>query len=211
MSRQPIRLVEVNGASSSGYSETRSLGILRAAADRADIVFGCEFANITGPAPLGVEWSVIHDASSPDRAGSLLAVRKERCKVTWHRYRVGTKEGYGIRTRWLIVAEIVVDPGTSSEYKIKVVVGHAPPKRAWGYNYVNWLAFMSSVRLRNADVAGADWNRLADPVARALGRKTRMIGIIGFAVRSTIPASPADPFQVGSDHPAVRTVLYPAN
>ena len=203
---RPLRVCVVNGMSGSGVSEGRSLLILHAAAQHADVVLGCEFGNVTDDAPLDPKvWDVVHDPSSPDRAGSLLAVRKTRGKVRHAWYRVGAPAGLGIRTRWLLIARLVIDPGTPHEWTPKVIAGHAPPKRAWAH----WPAFMASVAARNADVIGADFNKLARAVAPALRRRVRAVEILGVAVRKSIPVTFARGFDVGGDHRAVSVVLFP--
>lgn len=202
---RPLRVVVVNGMSGSNVTEGRSLLILHAAAQHADVILGCEFGNVTDDAPLDpYTWDVVHDPSSPDKAGSILAVRKTRGRVRHARYRVGCPAGLGIRTRWLIVARLAIDPGTPHEWTPKVVAGHAPPKRAWAH----WPMFMASVAARNADVSGADWNKLARAVAPALRRTVRAVHILGVAVRKSIPSSQPREFDVGGDHQAVSVRLW---
>lgn len=203
MNRQPLKCVVVNCGSGNGWSQARSIAVLNNAADLpgVDLIFGCELGNVTRDDLLDPNtWDWVHDPSSSAKAGTLLAWRKSRVKMRWHAYRVGCPGGYGIQRRYLIVAQLAVDTNTVNPYTVKVVAGHAPPKRAWAL----WPTFMLSARSRNADILGADWNKLAPAVEKALDRATRMGGgIVGLAHRRTLTSTPAASFNVGSDHDAI--------
>lgn len=204
MTRKPLRLVQTN-LGGINWGQDRCIKILQRACLRADVVLFCEATPITKD-HAGLDprvWGVLHDPTDQARAGSGIAYRLDRVTCPTAYMRLGVPAAYGIRSRWLWIARLVVD----GQWGIKVVSGHAPPMRAWGINFVNWSAFMASCRIRNADVYGADWNRLSRPVGLALGRVTRMVGIVGFALRRALAPSAPVKFDVGSDHPAVQVVI----
>jgi hypothetical protein len=213
----PVAVDVVNGMSGSKVDQARTKGILRTVLDgsatrsRPTIVGGVEFGNITEHPVLDnrPNYLILHDPTTSARAGSLLAVDVHRVKVLSYRWKIGCPREYRgrkadrMQTRYLLVAKVLIDAGTPQEWRTKVVVGHAPPKRNW---FLRGL-FMSRVAAQRAGIVLADWNSTPTFVARALKRDVRMVGVLGLALRHIIRVVSVWGYDVNADHLAVRALL----
>lgn len=211
---RPLAVLEVNCMSVSTGPE-RARQILRNAAKAkvrglpVDVILGCEADDFDAADVLGLAWDVFHVKNRKDEHdGSFVAVHQTRGRLKKTRLAIGSDPLPGVLpARWIAVADIAVDEKTPYEWWFTAASGHAPPMRAW----VKWPQFMARLRRIRADVAGADYNKLARAVAPALGRRVRAVHILGIAVRFWIPSSRPVSVDVNGDHHAVGVVLWPDN
>lgn len=185
--------------------ETVVREILRRAALEADVLFCSEVANVRVKIALGDAWQVAQfgDLDSAE-AGCAIAVRRTAGRIDGARLVLGSKAGYSIRDRSLVVGRVVLG-NAPRRWAFDGGAGHAPPMRAWEL----WPAFMRAARGLRLDVIGADFNKLARAVAPALGRRVRAVHVLGLATRWWIPTSEPRAVHVGSDHPMVVVTLWP--
>ncbi|MGZ4520695.1 MAG: hypothetical protein ACXVXW_09835 [Mycobacteriaceae bacterium] len=176
---KPIARAVVNLMGASNVSQARSLQILRAVADRADVIYASEAGSLRSDEvdPLDPNvWAWVHDPTDAARAGSFFAVRRSVGTIERSWYRLGTVPTLGkrradsMRARYLIVARVRWADGD----RTKEGVGHAPPKRNWFLDG----SFFASVRARRFDYYGGDQNRLGPWVARTLGREVRAVHVL---------------------------------
>lgn len=187
--------------------------IIRTAASGVDLLTMCEVANIDVAKVLGREWDVAQDTSSWAKAGSAVAVRRERGRIKKWKLRLGVlaylrgRRADRMQNRYIVRAKIRIDPGTPHRWTCNVAAGHAPPKRnfnPW------WRVWMAVARSMSVHLFGADWNMPRSRVRDMMGkRKIRMRGIDGFVIRRWIPVTKARKKEVGSDHPFVWVTLWP--
>ncbi|MGZ4518938.1 MAG: hypothetical protein ACXVXW_00780 [Mycobacteriaceae bacterium] len=177
-----IRRAVCNLMGASGVSQARSLLILRAVAEQADVIYASEAGSLRSDEvnPLDPNvWAWVHDPTNPAKAGSFYAVRRSVGTIDHSWYRLGTlpilgkRRADSMRARYLIVARVRWADGSRS----KEGAGHAPPKRNW---YLDG-PFFASVRARRFDWYGGDQNRLASWVAIATGKQTRGIHVLVLA------------------------------
>lgn len=178
------------------------------AADKhgAVVIRGCEAGKVDADW-FGPGWTVLHDNQpfNGPRAGTLLAVRRDRVGMVDPRITQVSSGGDGIRARSVAHARLIADADSSDPRAWTDGAFHGPPKRAWS----KWLGYMRRLRALDLDVAGGDANKLARAVQPALGRRVRSKHIMTVAVRRSIPSSKARPIDVGSDHPALLVMLWP--
>lgn len=210
----PLERTQANGMGATAKPE-RTAAIVLAAAESRDLLTLCEVANIDVADVLGDEWDVAQETSTPAKAGSAVAVRKSRGRILAQRLRLGVTARLGrrrakqMRDRYVMVATIQYDEDNHRRtWQNKVAGGHAPPKRnrsPW------WGLWMRAVRLVGAHDIGADFNHSKAAVQKVFpGRIVRMNGIDGFAIRPWIPSTPITTRDVGGDHTAKDSTLWPS-
>lgn len=210
---RPLRLAQCNAMGVTA-SPARTARIIRDAASTADVLTMCEVANVDVAAVLGGGWQVAQDRSTWARAGCAVAIRRDRGRIIRWRLRLGVpaffrgRRANRMQDRYLLRAVVRVDPGTRRRWTLRIAAGHAPPKRNWSIWWPAWITVARSMRVH---VVGGDWNRLARAVRPAMGRKVRMRGIDGYAVRRWLPMTAVTARDVGSDHRLIETVLWPRN
>lgn len=119
-----------------------------------------------------------------------------------------TREGGGIRDRWIVRAQTVRDAGTPHQWLTPWLnSGHADPARAPKAR----AAFMAVFRSLPG-VKGGDLNLAAKAVERTLNN-ARVLSmrreVLHVAIPRWIPSGPLTTYDIGSDHPAGRVVLWP--
>lgn len=210
---RPVNLVGFNAAWHLPLVRRRK--ILREAAKLGAVVAGVETKwlarrDVDAAFPPD-EWRVIHQPKPDDRAGCLLALRRDRITaVTNIRYHVGTtakRRGWPrarMETRWILAADIEID---STDWR-SVFELHLPPAR------YAWLVGPMLRKLRELMseaeypvVVWADWNLPARAVARAMGLNVRHREVVGWAFSPGQNAGRARKKNVGGDHPAVVVTL----
>jgi len=202
--RRPVRVVEVNGDSASGRKAAHSDRILRATADHADVILGCEFFNLDAAKSLGPNWIVEQRGRTGSADASyIVAVRRARGEVVKGRLRLGSASllSVGVRKRSWLTAWVEIDGRNAKPFSS----GHAPPKRAW----LRWPAYMAAAP---GGVVGADFNKWARAVKvrfprRVVRQPSREL--LGIVIPKRIPSTRARRLDVGGDHHAVAVTLWP--
>jgi len=207
----PVRVMAVNFASVS-ESPARVRQIVAETQEKARaydvaVIVGCEAGDVE-KARFGPAWQVFHDERPKDgpRAGTLLAVDTSRVQMHGEILTQGCDAGAGIRSRYIAHAHLLFDPGTPVRWVATVGAFHAPPMRSW----VKWAGYMSRLARLNLDVSGGDANKLQWATARALRRRVHTDRhVMAIPVARWIPSRRVAIVDVGSDHGAVITELWP--
>lgn len=211
----PLRRTQVN-AQGATASAALSAGVVIAASKFSDLMTLCEVANIDVAKVLGQEWNVAQDRSTWAKAGSAIAVRESRGEIVSWRLRLGVLAKLGrlrakqMNDRHVVVATVKLDPTNARRrWQYKVAAGHPPPRRNWA---PWWDVFMRALKLIPAHDIGCDWNKQKPAVQKVFPRRVvRMHHIDGFVLRPWLPSTPVTTRDVGSDHDAVTTILWPSN
>lgn len=176
---KPIARAVCNLMGASNVPQARSLQILRAVAEHADVIYASEAGALRSDEidPLDPNaWTWVHDPTDAAKAGSFFAVRRSVGTIERSWYRLGTLPSLGkrradsMRARYLLVARVRWADGD----RTKEGCGHAPPKRNWFLDG----PFFASVRARRFDYYGGDQNRLGPWVAKTLGREVRAVHVL---------------------------------
>lgn len=179
-----------------------------------DLVLGCEMSDVDAQAVAddaapGV-WQVIQrgELGSPESA-LVIAVRRTRGLLADVQMLPGspaTREGDGIRRRPILTARVYVDRAKPEAWSFRAAVTHTAPPRAPRAR----AAGLRALRSVRALLVAGDLNVGVRAALRALGRHVDGVRPVFVGVRRWVPTSPVAPVQLGGDHKAVDTVLWPA-
>lgn len=155
-------------------------------------------------------WVFQPGAKGSAESGTAIIVRRSRGHLSNMSKVLGSAAQEGIRDRWIVRADVVLDPRTPNRVTIPVASGHNAPRRAPNAR----AAFMP----RFSDLAavkGADLNLTAAELkGRHLGGVPHTSGVLTIVVpprfRSTGGARVVSGKKLnGADHDAVGLTLWP--
>lgn len=177
-----------------------------------DLVLATEMADVDAARQAPDPWQVWQHGpvGSPDSA--LVIAAGPRVRIAHVGLLPGTPatgEGGGIRARPILRAEVVVDEDAPHQWATAVVLGHAPPARA-ATARGRYLDAMGDVA---GQIKVGDLNVLGRAAVRVTGRRrVHSTWVLHTAVARWIPSRStrrSRRIDVGSDHPAQDTLLWP--
>lgn len=179
------------------YTNHRAAADIQRVAKVAHVLLLQECKNVDVRAALGHEWEVLQDLRSKDRAGSVIAWRKDIVKAGRGGLKLGVKPGQAaMLTRWIAWKNLKV-----RGFKFRAFSAHRPPAR------YRWLDPLFDLRLKALGwatsrplIGGIDAN---DPLRVLSSRRIRPLGrgIVGLLVdRNVVVKSWWIGRKGGSDH-----------
>lgn len=209
----PVRVRVVNLASVSSRPE-RVAEVLDTAVRgrRADLILAVECGDLTVSKHVDAAvWQVVQFGRSITdpgervaRSGSALLMRREVGKLEKPHLTVGAEAGEGIRTRYVLSARGTFHRRTPAAWRAWVRVGHAPPGRAprGRDRFLDRLRTFTGIR-------GGDFNVSRTSMLHRFTARIRSADVMHLIVPRWMPASDETRWDIGSDHKALDTTVWP--